>query len=78
MTHRSLAARRTRRTTIIAAASFATAFTTLSAVGAADAAEPPVLANACIPFDEDSNLDSDGLKWTAVSCLTTSSGTTPD
>ena len=78
MTHRSLVARRTRRTTIIAAASFATAFSTLSGVGSAGAAEPPVPANACTPFDEDSNLDSDALAGTDVTGLTTSSGTTPD
>ena len=77
MNHRSLVARRPRRTTIIAAASFATAFTTLSGVGAAGAAEPPVPA-ACTPFHEDSDLDSDVLPGTAVSGLTTSTGTTPE
>ena len=78
MTHSSLAARRHRRTAVVAAASFATALTTLAGVGSAGAAEPPVPENACTPFDEDSDIDGDALAGTPVTGLTVSQGTEPE
>ncbi len=81
MTHSSLAARRNRRTAIVAAASFATALTALvgvSGVSGASAAEPPFPGRACTPYDTDSNLDSDALSGMAVTGLTVSQGTEPE
>ena len=78
MTHRSLAARLDRRTAVVAAASFATALTTLTQVGSAGAAEPPVAELACTPYDTDATIDSDVVKGMEVTGLTVSQGIEPE
>ena len=78
MTHRSLAASRSRRTAVVAAASFATALTTLSGAGSAGAAEPPDPADACTAYDLDADLDGADVTGMDVTGLTVAQGTTPD
>jgi hypothetical protein len=78
LSHRPFVARRPRRTAIVAAASFATALTTLSGVGTADAAAPPIPGKQCTPFDDDADLDNAALRGTPVTGLTVTQGTEPD